>query len=107
MKKIYISGPMSGYCENNYPAFFKAELQLLRLGHEVVNPARVVEDVKIDGLTPEEAYEAYMEADLEALEECEAIYYLIGWNNSGGANREREKAVRLGLVEMFEQEKER
>lgn len=99
---IYISGPMSGYDENNYPAFYRAELELIRRGHDVINPARVGDSVDISGLSQHEAYEAYMEADLEAMEEADAIYYLIGWEESTGANRERDKALQLGLKEFFE-----
>ena len=35
---VYISGPMTGYAENNYPAFFKAE-ELLS-DETVVSPTK-------------------------------------------------------------------
>lgn len=102
---IYISGPMSGKPENNYPAFYRAELELIALGHDVINPARIGEMVDTGGMNEREAYEAFMSADLSAIDDCGAIYYLKGWNESPGANREREKALRLGLIEMFEGER--
>lgn len=102
---FYLSGPMSGYPEHNYPAFYRAELELIALGHDVINPARIGEMVDTTDLSEREIYEAYMTADLAAMEDCDAIYYLKGWNDSAGANREREKAMRMGLVEMFEGER--
>ncbi len=36
---IYISGPMTGYPEYNYPAFMAAEKKLRSLGHGyIINP---------------------------------------------------------------------
>ena len=39
MKRIYLSGPMSGLPELNFPAFHAEAARLRALGFEVVNPA--------------------------------------------------------------------
>lgn len=38
--KVYISGPMTGLPEFNYPAFFAAAEALEARGYETINPAR-------------------------------------------------------------------
>lgn len=38
--KVYIAGPMTGYPDFNYPAFFAAQDALIGVGHEPINPAR-------------------------------------------------------------------
>lgn len=35
---LYISGPMTGYPEANYPAFSKASIQLTEVGYSVISP---------------------------------------------------------------------
>lgn len=81
--KIYIIGPMEGekdYLEN----FRAAEEVLLKLGHDVVNPAKLDKAVKGIGLSRED----YLELDLKLLEWCDAIVMLDGWQQSRGCNRE-------------------
>ena len=38
---IYVAGPMRGYEEFNYPAFYEAERILESIGWDVVNPAKM------------------------------------------------------------------
>lgn len=39
--KLYIAGPMSGYPQFNYPAFYAAATMLRDLGYDVVSPAEM------------------------------------------------------------------
>lgn len=41
MKRIYISGPMTGLPEKNFPAFNAEANRLRALGFDVVNPVDV------------------------------------------------------------------
>ena len=89
--KVYISGPMEGvkdYLEN----FREAEEVLLKLGHVVVNPARLDKAVKGRGLSRED----YLELDLKLLEWCDVIVMLEGWQQSRGCNREYGYAAAAG-----------
>ena len=100
MKKIYISGPMTGYPENNFPAFHAHAALLREQGHEVVNPAEInVGLVEPAHGTPEwqAFYQACLRADIRALCDCDAISLLPGWENSNGAHLELHIAHRLGL----------
>lgn len=80
---VYVSGPMTGYPEHNYPAFHAASLMLRGQGYEVVNPAENF-DGRMD-LEPE----TYLRRDFTQMAtECNAIYLLEGWKNSTGARAE-------------------
>jgi hypothetical protein len=52
--KVYLAGPMRGYPEFNFPAFFEAEKKLQTLGFDVINPARL--DVEL-GFDPKRSLE--------------------------------------------------
>lgn len=92
MKKIYISGPMSGLPDYNYPAFHAAE-EVLASSPEwaVINPAR-----NFDGRQDLER-KAYMAHDIKQLLDVDAIYMLPGWQNSAGARMEYMIAKELEL----------
>ncbi len=90
MKKIYISGPMTGLPGLNFPAFHEAAACLRAQGHEVVNPAEFGED---EGKT----WSDYMRDDIKALMDCDAIYMLPGWAGSKGARLELHIARVMGF----------
>lgn len=54
--KIYISGPMSGIRNMNYPAFEAAEQMLLDDGWDVVSPHRAPRKESRDTHAPEGLY---------------------------------------------------
>lgn len=99
--KLYLSGPMKGYPESNFPAFHAAAAALRAKGFEVVNPAEI--DIGVE--PPEEGdslewrrfYEACLRSDIRALCDCEAIALMPGWERSNGAHLELHVAHRLGL----------
>lgn len=106
--KLYLAGPMRGYPEFNFPAFFAAEWRIELLGHRVFNPAR--EDVR-GGFDPTglEGTDAELERlgfdmgftfrrdVLQITNYSEGIVLLPGWRKSGGACFERDLGERLGL----------
>ena len=89
-KRVYISGPMTGLPELNFPTFREAANELRRLGWEVVNPAELQIEA---GAT----WEACMRADIKALCDCDTIALLPGWEKSKGAHLELHIAHRLGM----------
>lgn len=90
LKKVFISGPMSGIEDWNKPAFMEAEEKLKAAGFSVFNPAWLMVD---------EAWSNHdlMAIDLAALGRCNYIYQLEGWENSKGARAEYVTAVWSGL----------
>lgn len=89
MKRVYISGPMTGLPDLNFPAFHAAAKQLRDLGLDAVNPAEINVESK--------GYNACLRADIKALCDCDTITMLPGWENSNGAHLEVHIAHRLGI----------
>lgn len=112
--KIYLSGPMTGLPQYNYPAFHAAARQLRSLGHTVVNPAelhphgrlrrlcyRVLRALRlVRGNPPTPTWAEYMRADIRALVGCDMIATLPGWEHSLGAELEVSIAEELGMKRM-------
>lgn len=92
----YISGPMTGMPDLNFPAFHRAAASLRASGYTVVNPAELDEQD-----TVELTWEQYMRRDIKALTDCTHIALLPGWENSKGAKVERFIADALGLRTIF------
>jgi len=112
---IYLSGPMRGYPQFNFPAFFEAAAKLRLTGHYVFSPAE--RDHQQHG---EEVWKYNATGDLgpavqkgfslrEALAadmkficlDADAIAMLPGWEKSKGANAEKACAEALGLEVMY------
>lgn len=82
MIKIYVSGPMSGYPQNNVPAFNAAAKKLRAKGYKIVNPA------ELDKGEPCRTWVDCLRRDLKWLVTCDAIATLPRWKKSKGANLE-------------------
>lgn len=90
--RLYISGPMTGRPQLNYPAFFTAESQLRDMGYEVSNPAQYPDNG--------ETWAECLRRDLKDLLECDGVAALPGWQKSKGARLEVNVARRLGMEVM-------
>ncbi len=97
--KIYIAGPMRGLPHFNYPKFNQYAQAHRSVGWYVANPVEIGADYG----TPEQInadpalLAEVMAAELHALKTCDAIYLLDGWQNSEGARKELDTALRCGL----------
>ena len=94
VKRIYLSGPMTGIAENNFPVFNTVAAQLRQRGLEVVNPAEIVPQ-------GEKTWENCMRAVLKELLTCDTIGMLSGWERSAGAHLELHVAHRVGMNVVF------
>ena len=90
MKRIYLSGPMSGRPELNFPAFHAVAETLRSKGLSVTNPA----EIKPEG---EPSWSSCMRADIKAMLDCCTVALLPGWDDSKGANIEARLALNLGM----------
>lgn len=91
MKRVYISGPMTGIPEYNAPAFQMAANQLQASGLTPILPVPFV-----DG----KSYEEYLRDDLKLLLDCDGIYMLPSWQESKGAKIEHMVALACGIDEV-------
>ena len=88
----YISGPMTGKADNNWPAFERAAASLKALGHIAALPIR--EDYPYKDLLYEDI--AFI------VQTAEAIFMLKGWENSPAARAEHAVAVAIKLPIRYE-----
>ena len=100
MKKVYLSGPMTGYENHNFSEFDRMTEKLEAFGYEVVNPASLSVDFNIENPTRQD----YYRKDIRALTYCDTILMLEGWERSHGAQFERYVALELGLFIVYEEE---
>lgn len=97
--KLYLCGPMTGYADLNHPAFYKAETHLMSMMYDVVNPARMDEELGLDphkGVMEPEFLKDAVKRDLEAVMACDGIALLPEWEKSKGARAELAVAQWLG-----------
>ena len=102
--KIYVAGPMTGYPNLNWDAFFTTEAKLIEEGWRVVNPARLDRDAGIDPNRDLGTYD-YTDCalrDVEALLACDAIYLMADWQFSKGACWERALAKHHNIRRFYE-----
>jgi hypothetical protein len=108
-KVVYCCGPMSNMIDYNFPAFFKAAKELEKQGYKVFNPAQMdldsgwtLEEIKdLDVAQFQEFLKGAAKRDLDALQQCDAIALLPGWENSKGARAEKAVAEWLGLETIY------
>ena len=88
---IYISGPITGLPEYNYPAFHAAAAELRAQGWPVVNPA--------ENAPPCEnpTWADWMHISLQQVRAASLLALLPGWHQSRGAQAEVSLANDLGI----------
>lgn len=103
---VYLAGPMRGYPQFNFPAFFKAAKKLEKQGHKVFNPA--AKDITHYGSlkkvekeynqNPQKVMRDVIKKDLLwIINKAEQIAVLPGWKKSKGVKAELALAKFLGI----------
>lgn len=95
----YISGPMSGLPELNYPAFFAAEDRIKDQYSKVLNPARLQLEKG-----QENKWENWMRKAIALMMEATHVVLLPGWKKSKGARIEVILAKVLKMTIVYPQE---
>ncbi len=78
-KLVYLSGPMSGHEDFNYPVFNRAATRLRELGYDVINPAETA------GGIVHLSRATFLRIDMGYVMAAEAVAVLPGWEKSRGA----------------------
>jgi hypothetical protein len=99
--KVYLSGPMSGLPDSNYPAFHKAAAALRAKGYEVLSPAeyKPAHGAQTQGATrPQDTpWHAWLKRGLRLMLKSDAVFVLDGWEQSRGASLEVSIAKELQM----------
>lgn len=86
--QLYISGPMTGYENNNAAAFLAAADKLKNINIDYVNPVELdISDCK--------GYEDFLKRDIIYLLDCDGILLLPEWELSYGSRLELAIALKL------------
>ena len=88
MTRVYISGAITGttdYMER----FAMAELKLLGLGYEVVNPSTILSHIPTTS-----THDEYMHISYALMDICDTICMMDGWRESKGAKLEYDYAIK-------------
>lgn len=103
-EKIFISGPMTGYEDFNFPRFDEVERLMKENGYDVINPANVCRKYRREKvLADNNIFDQMIVEEQEEERTCTAILLLEGWENSVGCRREIRTALDLNF--NFYQEK--
>lgn len=94
--KIYLSGPMTGLPDFNYPTFNKTAADLRARGFTVYNPAEYKHDGPVFPIR-----EAFAEYSRFICLEADAIALLPGWENSLGVSAELALARNCNLEIIY------
>lgn len=85
---VYLAGPMTGYPENNAPAFHEAEERIAELYRcNIVNPA-----FSTYLMGENRKHEHYIEVSRALVRTSDVVVMLPGWESSPGARAERVEA---------------
>lgn len=91
---IYLSGPMTGMPEYNYPLFREVAGELRAMGHRVYNPAEFPHKGDPKSFPIRQAFAAY--SNFICLE-ADTIVLLPGWERSKGVSAEKALAENCGI----------
>ena len=90
----YIAGKITGLPKSDVKDKFNFMAnQLAGMGYQVVKPASVTDETK--------DWDATIRADIKKMLECDEVHMLPDWQESRGAQLERDIALRLGIHVVY------
>lgn len=104
-KKVFLSGPMTGYSGYNFQRFNLAEKQLAQAGIECANPVHICKKYKEEHvLADKEVFDKMIAEEQEAEMGCDAILLLDGWQMSKGVRLELKIALEMDMQIFLEED---
>lgn len=100
--KLYLAGPIRGYANHNFPAFYFAAKVLRDKGFDVFSPAEKGDEKELEANPHANEDINYrrrvFHLDTEYIcDEADAVALLPGWEASSGAKAEKALAEAIGL----------
>jgi len=99
LRSAYLAGPMRGHEEFNFPEFHKQAAWLRASGWSIFSPAeRDEEDEALNGdwaVGKQRGLDYFMQFDLAAVCQTDAVILMKGWQSSQGARLEAMVAVEI------------
>ena len=93
-RTAYLAGKITGLPKNNVTEKFNlVENQLSGKGYQVVKPIGLTDDSK--------TWNDAIRNDIKKMLECDEVHLLPDWQESRGAQLERDIAVRLGMEVVY------
>jgi hypothetical protein len=93
-RKVYVAGKVTGLPKDQVKdKFNKISKRLMNLGYHVVRPAAVYDDSK--------AWGESIKNDIRKMLDCDELHMLPDWQESRGAQLERDIALRLGMQVVY------
>lgn len=87
-ERLYITGPMTGYKELNYPAFERAVKELRTAGYRVTSPHEINKKIYEKKKYGKKYERAVREDVIQMLDRTTHLATLLGWKRSRGSGRE-------------------
>lgn len=104
-KKIFISGPMTGLPDFNFPRFNLVAKQLEDASIDCINPVDVCKKYNKETVLSDPVKFQEMIDEQQRLErECDAILLLDGWHESKGVRLELKTALELDMKIYLEED---
>ena len=93
-RTAYIAGKITGLPKRHVnDKFNMMAKQLTGMGYQVVKPEAVTDDTK--------TWDDAVRSDIKKMLECDEVHLLPDWQDSRGAQLERDIALRLGMQVVY------
>ena len=93
-RTAYIAGKITGLPKGQViDKFNTMATKLTGMGYNVVKPAAIHDDVA--------SWDAAVRSDIKKMLECDEVHMLPDWQESRGAQLERDIALRLGMELVY------
>lgn len=93
-RRVYVAGKVTGLPKEQVKTKFNLITSKLNgLGYQVVNPVAITNDVP--------SWDDALRNDIKKMLECDELHMLPDWQESRGAQLERDIAIRLGMNVVY------
>lgn len=93
-RRVYVAGKVTGLPKEQVTSKFnQIATKLNGLGYHVVKPIAITDEAR--------TWDDAMRSDIKKMLECDELHMLPDWQESRGAQLERDIAIRLGMNVVY------